>query len=264
MFFISQDGEVKPWLETEEFKEVCKIFNTAYKKGVIHPDILTYPHEKVSQHVEQGKDLLVDLFALEQIRKNVPEYDIVLHTFAPEKPLSAAEFPIMNANAVSSTSPNPEAGVIFLNWLYSAQENSDLLNYGIEGEHWVDLGNRRYEQITDDDGVAKYSFGDWEMAHKDLVRLPKDAPDELEPIMFEMDENAEISIAVGFKFDTEPVAAEYAACMAELQASIYPLKFGVVSYEEGYDSAIKAMKAAGYDKLVEEFRRQFEEWLASK
>ena len=47
---------------------------------MIHPDILTYPHEKVSQHVEQGKDLLADLFALEQIRKNVPDYDIVLHT----------------------------------------------------------------------------------------------------------------------------------------------------------------------------------------
>src|SRR5690606_7088344 len=88
MFFISQDGEVKPWLETEEFKETCKIYNTAYKKGVIHPDILTYPHEKVSQHTEQGKDLLADLFALEQMRKTVPEYEIVLHTFAPEKPLS--------------------------------------------------------------------------------------------------------------------------------------------------------------------------------
>lgn len=264
LFFVSGEGEVKPWLETEEFKEQCKIFRYAYEKGVIHPDILTYPHEKISQFQEQGKDLGADLYALETIRKTIPDYEITMYAIAPEKPLSAGDFPIMNSNGISSTSPNPEAGVIFFNWLYSAQENSDLLNYGIEGKHWKDIGDRRYEAITDADGLSAYTFGDWEMAHKDLVRMASNAPDELEALAFEMDSNAWVSNVVGFKFNPEPVSAEYAACMAEIQSSIYPIRYGVIPYEEGYDKAMEAMRVAGYEKVVQEFQRQFEEWKSQK
>lgn len=260
LFFITNEGEVKPWLETEEFKEECNVFRYAYEKGVIHPDILTYPHEKISQFTESGKNLGADLYSLEAIRKTQPDYKIKMYAIAPEKPLSAGDYPIMNANGVSSTSPNPEAGVIFFNWLYSDQANSDLLNYGIEGKHWKDAGDRRYEAITDEDGLSSYTSGDWEMAHKDLVRLAVGAPDELAPLALEMREDAWVSNVVGFKFDPEPVSAEYAACIAEIQSSVYPIRYGVVPYEEGYEKAIEAMKGADYEKVVEEYRTQYEAW----
>ncbi|MDR1539949.1 MAG: extracellular solute-binding protein [Clostridiales bacterium] len=264
MFFVDQQGTVKAWLETPEFIKDCEIHRTMYEKGIIHPDILTYPHEKVSQLNEQGKSFDTDLFALEQIRRVQPGFEMASYLPAPEKPRFFGEWVIMNANAASSTSPHPESGVIFFNWLYSAQENYDLLNYGLRDIHWIDSGNRRFEAILDDAGLSKYSFGDWEMGHKDLVRISVSAPKELEPVVFEMNPDAVISVAVGFKFNSEPVSSEYAACLAEIQSSIYPLKYGVVSLDEGYDRAVAAMKAAGYDKVVAEYKAQFDAWYALK
>ena len=48
--------------------------------------------------------------------------------------------------------------------------------------------------------------------------------------------------------------------LAEIQSSVYPIRYGVVPYEDGYEKALEAMKVAGYDKVVEEYRTQFEAW----
>ena len=98
------------------------------------------------------------------------------------------------------------------------------------------------------------------MGHKDLVRLPIGSPAELAPLALEMNADAWVSNVVGFKFDPDSVSAEYAACIAEIQSSVYPIRYGVVPYEDGYEKALEAMKVAGYDKVVEEYRTQFEAW----
>ena len=264
LFFIDQNGEVKPWLYTEEFKQNCEYLGEMYSRGIIHPDILTYPHEKISDLTEQGKNIGMDLYGLESARNNVPEYDISLFMPAPEKKAFYGEWVYMNANAASATSPNPEALVIFFNWLYSSQENYDLLNFGLEGEHYTALEDRRFEPITDSTGANLYDFGDWMMGNKDLARMHINAPEELAVVSLEMDSEAGISVAAGFRFNSEAVASEYTSCMAELQSVIYPIKYGVVSYEDGYDNAVQAMKAAGYDKVVEEFKAQFDTWYQNK
>ena len=43
---------------------------------------------------------------------------------------------------------------------------------------------------------------------------------------------------MNFTFDPTNVADEYANCQAEVVQSIYPIKLGLVSYEEGYEDAL--------------------------
>lgn len=264
LFMIDQQGNVKPWIETEEFKKDCEFYNKAYTRGIIHPDILTMPHENIEQKFDLGMSVInmsTALFSLEKIKKEKPEVVLYDYDFVPEKGTFRGEWVIMNANGVSSTSKHPEAGVMFYNWVYSSQENYDLLNYGIKDKHWKDAGERRFEAIAGADGKKPdYEFGDWEMGHYQLVRLSVNAPKELEPIMLGFDPKAVNSVAAGFRFNSEPVSAEYAAVTAEFESSIYPLKYGVISYEKGYERALKAMKTAGYDKVVAEFQKQFKEW----
>ena len=264
LFMIDQQGNVKPWLETEEFKKDCEFYNKAYVREIIHPDILTMPHENVGQKFDQGMSIFgfgTGLFSLEAIKKEKPDIVMYDYNFAPEKGAFRGEWVIMNDNGVSSTTKHPEAGVMFYNWVYSSQENYDLLNYGIKDKHWKDAGERRYEAIIGADGKnPDYLFGDWEMGHYQLVRMSVNAPKELEPIMFGFDPKAMNSVAAGFRFDSEPVAAEYSAVTAELEGSIYPLKYGVISYEKGYEKSLKAVKTAGYDKVVAEFQKQFKKW----
>ena len=47
----------------------------------------------------------------------------------------------------------------------------------------------------------------------------------------------------------------------EIIASIYPIKVGMVPYEDNIDQAIANLKAAGLDKYLDEYRAQFNAYL---
>lgn len=43
-----------------------------------------------------------------------------------------------------------------------------------------------------------------------------------------------------------------------------PIALGLVDYEENFPIALKRLKAAGIDKVVKEYKRQLNDWLATK
>ena len=53
----------------------------------------------------------------------------------PDKPIKPD--PSNNFAQLSSTSPNPERAMMFLNWIQASQENYDLWYWGIEGDHYT-------------------------------------------------------------------------------------------------------------------------------
>lgn len=265
---VDQSGEVFAWLESEEFKKDCDFLHELYEIGYVPDDILSIPHETVGAHIAAGDWIFLSSsaqFSSESLQIEKPEIDLVDFTFCPEKTNFYGQWIYMNVNAVSASSPNPEAGVMFFDWLYSSQENYDLVNYGIEDVHWKDLGDRQYEVIPGEDGVnADYGFGDWEIGNYKLVRATPGMSEGQKAMMFGFDAEAEQSVITGFKFDPEPVSAEYAAVVAELEASVYPIKYGVVSYDEGYEYMMSSMNAAGYQEVVAEFQRQIAEYMAAE
>ena len=64
---------------------------------------------------------------------------------------------------------------------------------------------------------------------------------------------------VGFNFDPVNVSNEVANLTNEIITSIYPIKFGVVDYDSNIDQAIQRLKAAGLDKVLEEYSKQYKE-----
>ena len=74
-------------------------------------------------------------------------------------------------------------------------------------------------------------------------------------------ENYVISPAAGFIFDATNVQSELTNLQTEIIASIYPIKVGMVPYEENIDAAIEKLKAAGLDTYLEEYRTQFAAYL---
>jgi putative aldouronate transport system substrate-binding protein len=51
--------------------------------------------------------------------------------------------------------------------------------------------------------------------------------------------------------------------LAELKTSIYPIKLGLVDYDKAFPDALKKLNAAGLQKVVAEYDRQFKEWQKS-
>jgi len=69
------------------------------------------------------------------------------------------------------------------------------------------------------------------------------------------------SIVMNFTFDPTPVSTEYANCLALVTSDIYPIKLGIVKYDDGAQSAIDQLKAAGIDKVIEEYQNQLNAYL---
>ena len=79
-----------------------------------------------------------------------------------------------------------------------------------------------------------------------------DVPDDHIDYMTYKSDNYVISPAAGFIFDSSNVTSELTNLQTEIISSIYPIKVGMVSYEDNIDAAIEKLKAAGLDKYLED------------
>lgn len=265
LIYVDQQGNVKSWLETEEFKKDANYFREAYTRGLINPDILTLPVEVSNREETQGRMLYREgegIAGSKKLAKDVPGAELDLYYLSDQELFRP--YAVRNSNGVSATSPHPEATIQFLNWVFSSQENFDLMLYGIEGTHWKDTGKNGMEILKKDaNGAQTYVLQFWMLGNLEMSRWDVETHPKFVEMRTHIAENAVNSIAFGFNFDANPVAVEYANCMTELKTSISPIKLGLLEYDQAFPEAIKKMKTAGLDKVVAEYESQFKEWLAS-
>lgn len=259
LIFIDQQGNVKNWMETDEFRQCADFFHKLYQGGYVPEDVLSAGWSSWNTMLT-GDFIWVDqcqLWDTEQVwKERIPGVQldtIYLNQDAPQFRSSS----FRNDTAVSATSEHPEAAVKFMDWMYSSQENYDLMVYGVEGLTWNDAGNGLY---TKNDPAFEFN-ADWMIGNLDYVRYQEGTYDKFIEIMGIEKPDAVNSVALNFVFDPANVADEYAACQAEVEQSIYPIKLGLVSYEEGYENALARMKAAGIDKVIEEYQKQLNAYL---
>lgn len=271
IFYVNQNtGEVKCYFETEEFRMDCENARDWYKKGLINPDVLVFKSEQLDSQLDSG-DWFVHAGtygnSIDNIKKNYPDItvdDFEFLNFFPEKP-NLRPYGTRNMNAVPITSENPEAGVKFINWLYSNQENYDLYLYGREGIDYIKKGDRKREDIIDlAKGRPLYFADDWMIGNLNFSRQAGNSPSVTNRILFNVDPTAVDSIAGGFVFDATSIQAELANVRTEMAAYITPIACGVVEFEQAFPEAMEKLKAAGIDKVVETYKKQFEAYRASQ
>lgn len=267
LFFVDQQGNVEAYIETDVFKRDSQILRELYTKNLINPDILSMTNADRNKALDTGNfsfNIGGVVHRYPTMIPNVPDIKVEEFFLAPDEPILQM-FAFGNTNAVPVTTKHPEAGVKFLNWLYSSSENHNLFVYGIEGEHWTPEGDRKLNRILDADGKF-YAFPDWQIAHTDFTRYSTEDLDYYIQVRTGIADGMTSVEAVnlGFRFDTEPVSVEYTNLIAEIKASIYPIKHGVVEYDKHFPAALANMKAAGLDKVVAEYERQLKEWMAKK
>lgn len=117
------------------------------------------------------------------------------------------------------------------------------------------------EQVKGDDGNPLYQQETWMTGYLPYMRYTTDTPDSYIEYKTWRADNYVVSPAAGFLFDSTPVSSQLTNLQTEIIASIYPIKFGMVSYEDNIDQAIANLKAAGLDDYLAEYRSQFEAYL---
>ena len=119
--------------ESEEFKNDANTYKKMYDQGLINPDVLNLDSQVKYDQANLGAWLPSQTFDPNQAvntMKNSDLTDVTADWFVmePDKPDVIYTY-VQNLNAVSATAENPEAALMFLDWLYDSQENHDLFHY---------------------------------------------------------------------------------------------------------------------------------------
>lgn len=160
----------------------------------------------------------------------------------------------------NSTEEEAIACIDFMGLLYTDSYLADLWTFGIEGEDFTYDENGQVVQTSD-----KYNHSMWESASATIVTPVQGEPENKADLYEEFNSGANTSCAAGFRFDKEPVAAQFSACQNVFESYGFPLENGGVSASD-VASTIEAYQAAldeaGYQDVLAEFTAQYEEWKA--
>ena len=155
-----------------------------------------------------------------------------------------------------------EAAMKFLNECYSNADVANLLAWGIEGTHYK----------VGDDGLATYADGvdasnsgwnhsmGWMMPNQFLTHVWEGNDPDLWDKMRDFNNNAKVSKASGFSFDSTNVANEITAVQNVYNEYQTSVEYGFVDPETGIAEMNDKMMAAGLQKIIDEKAAQLAAW----
>lgn len=127
-----------------------------------------------------------------------------------EKGCIGTDYRAWNNLAIPVTSKHVDETMKFLDWLFQSQENHDLFELGIEGDHWMKAGNEMYKPMPT---AMNYLFPRYELTwNPTMSRINADnASEAVELLRYSADPETYYRLPLaGFHFDPSPVKTEIA------------------------------------------------------
>lgn len=178
--------------------------------------------------------------------------------------VSGSDFRAWNFAAIPTTSKNADRAVGFLNWLFESKDNHDLMELGIEGKHWIKVGETGKTLPENVDPNTNYNFYGYILTwHPSLIRDDISTPESVanvyqklrDPDFYYRRPDA------GFTFVTDSIKTEIAK-INDLKSLMRAVANGVVQDTEGEIAKIQAQyDQAGYEIIASELENQLNEFL---
>ena len=162
---------------------------------------------------------------------------------------------------VSATSANVENAVKMLELVNTDKELMNIICYGLEGKHYEKVGENtiRYTDATTYSRPSAFTVASSENLYV-LEGKPETTWEETRAL----NESAVESPILGFVPDINPISVELANCQTVIDEEVEMLTLGLVPVDEGIERLVKRLKEAGSDRIIAEYQRQIDEWLAGK
>ncbi|WP_040953155.1 ABC transporter substrate-binding protein [Gorillibacterium massiliense] len=258
----SNELKVIDMFETPQFMDLAKTMHKWFKAGYVNLDGATVKDSEFLA-VKAGKafayaESMKPGFANQESRNTGMPMDVVELT----QPYTTTGDTTSAMFAIPSTSKDPARAMMFLNLLYTDKYLLNLLDWGIEGKHYVKKSDNviDYPQGVDAANVGYNLNLPWMFGNQlnSYIWTTED------PTIWDQykafNEGAQKSIALGFVFDTEKVKNQIAALKNitdEFTPGIYS---GTVDPEVYIPKMVERMKAAGMGDVMKEKQRQLDEW----
>lgn len=248
-------------LEAPETLELFKLLNSFYKAGYIREDAATITDYTVDQ--KAGK-----MFAATRSLKPGKDAEESNSMGVPYTQIELTPAIISNREttgsmqAISSTSKNPERALMLLELFNTDPYFNNLLNFGIEGEHYTKVSEN---VISKGPSADKYSLGlGWAFGNQFINYLWDNEDAEKWDKFKAFNDGAKGTQTLGFVYDSSAVTTEIAQCANLWDQYIPSLETGTVDPEQLLPEAIAAFKAAGADTIIADKQKQLDDWKAAK
>lgn len=259
---------VEDYYSSDLYMEKCKMHREWFEKGYCVPDSISNGYT-TTDSLKQGMIFGI----INNHGTGMNEGTLNRSTGKTLGVIPISDIVIQSANVtamsygISSSCKNPEKVIQFMELLYSDKEFINLMNFGIEGVHYV--VNEGSNVIGYPEGVDPNSCG-----YGNFLGIPCDNMDIYvrEPLTDEFSDNiakyafgsAEASKFLGYNFDTTNVSSEVSAVTTVINKYAPALECGTVDPEEMIPKFIEELKQNGMDKIIEENQKQLDEWLAAQ
>lgn len=259
------------WFETEEYAQFCQLHYDWMQAGYVLPDSLSNGYTYIDSMAQgtifgfvssQGASVGKAMYQM-QTGKRLGEVKL------SEVMIKTSDV-ATNCWGIAATCEHPEKVIDFWELLYTNPDVANLLNYGIEGEHYVTIEGSSLIAYPEGKDAMTAGYGSLSMAGSIGDRMNMHAlntswtEEELATVPNYGIEKATISPYYGFNYSLENVATENAAVMATIQKYAMSLNCGVANPAETLPEFIQALKDAGMDKIIADTQAQVDAFNASR
>ncbi len=263
-----QTTTVTNWFESEQYLNFCNIAREWYQAGYSSADIA------INTDTGETKMKAGNCFSFVSIikpntaqeKQSQTGYEVVVIPIS--ETMKATSTVGIQVYCLANASENPAKAMEFLNWTFVSSEFENLLNWGIEGKHWVETedGLATFPDGVDITNVGYHNDFGWgypnQFAGNPWVGNPADIWDQY--MEYNTGDSMIKSQGMGFMFDPRPVADQIAQLNGVFDQYKKDLAFGVVEIEPILAGFNEALYDAGLQTVIDEKQAQLDAWLESK
>lgn len=265
---VENGTELVNWYETEKYQTMLEKRREWYEKGYVVPDSLSSGYSTLDCMSARTCFSFQNAFKADNNEVTLSRNcgGVELGYIPLGETIISGSSTTMMSWGVPITSEKPEKAVQFLSLMFEDSDLANLCNFGIEGKHYVKQSDRI---ITYPDGVDAMNIGwggfiNWFGDNETVCQLTPNTEEYYDQLKGYSVEEAIVSNALGYAFDTSNVKTQLAAVTSVIDTMKPALECGVVDVGTELPNFINALKEAGIDEIIAENQRQFEEWLAQK
>lgn len=260
-----QETTVTNMYESDLFRQFCEIGKSWYDAGYSSQDIA------VNTDASEVKMKAGNTFSTIMAHKPNTKQEKLSQTGYEWYVIPLGEAVTTNSVAtlysVANASKDPAKAVEFLNWVYGSGEFADLINWGIEGEDWVEAedGTATYPEGVDASNVGYHQDMGYMYPNQFAGHVWEGNPLDIWDQYKAYNDSCVKSLALGFTWDSSEYSTQIAQLTSVQDKYLKDVSFGVV---EDLDASLKAFNdelyAAGLEEVMQAKQEQLDAWLAEQ
>lgn len=265
---FAQNKTITNWFESEQYHDFCSIAKRWFDAGYTSADIAT--------NQDSGEVLMKagNTYSFICYYKPNTTVEKLAQTGYETVVIPISEYGIKSNASISSlvyslvnAAQDKVKAAQFMNFIYTNGDFNDLINWGVEGEDWIEdeNGQAAYPEGVDAQSVATHNDYGWGQPNQFVAHAWAGNPIDIWDQYREYNDSMTKSVAYGFSFDSTVVTDQVANCTSVESEYQKPLAFGAVAdLEATIDEYNTKLYAAGLQDIMDAKQKQLDDWFANQ